>query len=80
MEKYSMLYPRSTVTRRVLDLNGMWKFRLDKKGEGDAENWKDGIPIADWIPVPASFNDFYTDRYMCLRNGRGATWMCGLPL
>ena len=62
MEKYSMLYPRSTATRRVLDLNGMWKFRLDKKGEGDAENWKDGIPNADWIPVPASFNDFYTDK------------------
>lgn len=62
MEKGIMLYPRVTSTRRVMDLNGMWKFRLDKKEEGEAAGWKDGIPEADWIPVPASFNDFYTDK------------------
>ena len=62
MEKGIMLYPKTTPTRRVMDLNGMWKFRLDKKGEGEEKNWKNGIPDADWIPVPASFNDFYTDK------------------
>lgn len=62
MGKYSMLYPRRTSSRRVLDLGGMWKFRQDKNGEGEEKNWKLGIPQADWIPVPASFNDFYTDK------------------
>ncbi len=62
MEKGIMLYPRATSKRRVMDLNGMWKFRLDKNGEGEEQCWKDGIPDADWIPVPASFNDFYTDK------------------
>lgn len=62
MEKGIMLYPKTTPTRRVMDLNGMWKFRLDKNGEGEEKKWKNGIPNADWIPVPASFNDFYTDK------------------
>lgn len=60
--KQSMLYPRATSTRRVADMNGMWKFRLDKENEGEEQGWKNGIPGADLIPVPASFNDFYTDK------------------
>ena len=31
-------------------------------GTGDAKGWKDGIPGEEKIPVPASFNDFYTDK------------------
>lgn len=60
--KQSMLYPRASAARRVTDLGGMWKFCLDWDGKGDQEGWKDGIPGTEKIPVPASFNDFYTDK------------------
>jgi beta-glucuronidase len=44
----------------------MWKFRLDTENRGVIENWKDGIGgtggSVDLIPVPAAFQDFYTDK------------------
>ncbi len=57
-----MLYPRFSKTRRIVDMNCMWKFKFDYKDEGDRENWKDGIETDILIPVPASFNDFFTDK------------------
>ena len=57
-----MLYPRSTTTRRIIDMDGMWKFKFDYGQLGDIENWKDGLKNATLIPVPASFNDFFTDK------------------
>lgn len=62
MLEYSMLYPVTTKTRRAVSLDGMWKFHLDPDGAGERENWKDGIPGQDRIPVPASFQDFYTEK------------------
>lgn len=35
MLEYSMLYPRTTPSRRAIAMNGMWKFHLDEKGEGE---------------------------------------------
>jgi hypothetical protein len=32
------------------------------KSIGHQENWMGGLPDPDWIPVPASFADFYTDK------------------
>ena len=32
------------------------------EGKGTENGWTDGIPEADLIPVPASFQDFYTDK------------------
>jgi beta-glucuronidase len=58
----SMLYPRVTVSRRVVSLGGMWKFKFDPTGTGEEENWKNGLTGADLIPVPASFSDFFTDK------------------
>lgn len=58
----SMLYPRTTVSRRVVRLGGMWKFKFDPTDIGVEENWKDGLREADLIPVPASFSDFFTDK------------------
>ena len=43
-------------------MDGMWKFCLDEKAEGEKEGWTDGIPGEEMIPVPASFQDFYTDK------------------
>ena len=72
MLKYSMLYPRQTVSRRVVSLDGMWKFCLDPKGEGKEKGWTDGIPGKERIPVPASFQDFYTDK--AVREYAGDMW------
>ncbi len=62
MLEYSMLYPRTTVSRRVVSMDGMWKFHLDEKAIGENEGWNDGLPGKEMIPVPASFQDFYTDK------------------
>lgn len=61
MLEYSMLYPVNTPTRTAVCLDGMWKFRLDN-GHDDSSRWAHGIPGHDMIPVPASFQDFYTDK------------------
>ncbi|WP_077328366.1 beta-glucuronidase [Virgibacillus siamensis] len=52
-----MLYPITTDTRGVIDLNGIWNFKLDN-GSGFDEKWyasklEDAISMA----VPASYND-----------------------
>lgn len=62
MPEYSMLYPQTTISRRVVSMDGMWKFHLDEKSNGENESWKDGIPGKEMIPVPASFQDLYTDK------------------
>lgn len=72
MLEYSMLYPCQTVSRRVESLDGMWKFCLDPDGKGKAAGWASGIPGTDRIPVPASFQDFYTDKD--IREYAGDMW------
>ncbi len=52
-----MLYPIMTESRSIIDLNGIWNFKLDK-GNGFTEKWyesnlKDTIKMA----VPSSYND-----------------------
>ncbi len=54
-----MLYPIMTTTRELVDLNGIWNFKLDH-GVGFAEEWfgrslQETVPM----PVPASYNDLY---------------------
>jgi beta-glucuronidase len=55
-----MLYPQSNASRAVLDLSGLWSFRLRKEGP-----WQ---PIA----VPASYNDQSPDP--AFRNHVGLAW------
>lgn len=62
MLEHSMLYPKTTLTRRRISMDGMWKFCLDEKAVGEKEGWMDGIPGEEMIPVPASFQDFYTEK------------------
>ena len=54
-----MLYPIMTTSRELVDLNGIWNFKLDH-GTGFAEEWF-GRPLQQAIPmpVPASYNDLY---------------------
>lgn len=72
MIEYSMLYPKVTETRRCVSMDGMWKFKLDGESEGEKKNWGNGIPGDEVIPVPASFQDFYTEKD--IREFAGDMW------
>lgn len=68
----SMLYPRDTVSRHVKKLDGMWRFSIDPKGVGRSEGWMKGLKEYDYIPVPSSFQDLYTDKE--IREYTGDFW------
>lgn len=72
MLEYSMLYPKNTLKRRSVLLDGMWKFCLDHEGVGGVYDWSAGIPGNERIPVPASFQDLYTDKN--IREYTGDFW------
>lgn len=67
-----MLYPIVTASRTVIDLNGIWNFKLDS-GNGFAEKWQER-PLADTIPmaVPSSYNDVGVSAE--IRNHVGWVW------
>ncbi|MCR5100382.1 MAG: beta-glucuronidase [Butyrivibrio sp.] len=58
----SLLYPVASACRRLLPLDGMWKFKFDKKSEGNKEGWNTGLSDYDLVPVPSSFADLFTDK------------------
>ncbi|MDO5141519.1 MAG: beta-glucuronidase [Eubacteriales bacterium] len=62
MKNGSMLYPRETATRRLKSLDGMWDLRFDPSSTGSSEGWANGLDTSITIPVPASFQDFFTDK------------------
>ena len=62
IDAQAMQYPRITKTRRIMDLNGLWKFKFDPDGIGIKDNWTNGLEDTIAMPVPASFNDFFTDK------------------
>lgn len=63
MEKTgALLYPQSTATRQTVSLDGIWRFKFDPKGAGLSDGWQGGTGAKDAIPVPASFQDFFTDK------------------
>lgn len=54
-----MLYPILTSSRQLMDLSGIWEFKLDD-GNGIEDKWyeeklTDSIPM----PVPSAYNDLY---------------------
>ena len=72
MRTCQMRYPVESSTRRPVSRDGMWKFSLDWKQEGEGKDWKNGVPGEERIPVPASFQDFYTDKE--IRKETGDVW------
>lgn len=52
-----MLYPILTESRGLIDLDGIWKFKLDD-GKGFEEKWYEK-PFEEYMtmPVPSSYND-----------------------
>ncbi len=37
------LYPQQNATRSTLSLSGVWRWRKDSLGVGEAENWQSGL-------------------------------------
>lgn len=72
MLNYSMLYPENTSSRRAVSMDGMWGFQLDWQSEGEKAGWTEKLPEPDTIPVPASFQDFYTEKD--IREYTGDLW------
>ncbi|MED4227535.1 beta-glucuronidase [Neobacillus cucumis] len=67
-----MLYPIVTETRSIIDLNGIWNFKLDA-GNGFKENWQNaGLTNAISMAVPASFNDIGVNA--SIRDHVGWVW------
>ena len=59
----SPLYPRTSTTRRVVNLSGLWNFQFDKNEQSKKENWiVNGISNPQTLPVPSAFADFFTDK------------------
>lgn len=72
MLEYSMLYPRDTVSRQNVKLDGMWRFAIDPKEKGRGEGFPQGLGEYDLVPVPSSFQDLFTDKVM--REFTGDCW------
>ncbi len=62
MENKSLLYPCASAARRVISLDGMWRFEFDPESNGMDAGWGVGLPKPISMPVPASFCDFFTDK------------------
>ncbi|WP_163526988.1 beta-glucuronidase [Halobacillus ihumii] len=67
-----MLYPINSETRGVIDLNGIWNFKLDE-GRGLEEKWYESrIPDTTPMAVPSSYNDIGVAKE--IRNHIGYVW------
>lgn len=64
------LYPQQNQCRNVLDLSGVWNFQMDPKKEGNTANWQNGLPAAQNIAVPGSWND----QLVGFHNYLGLSW------
>mgnify|MGYP001569916878 FL=1 len=65
-----MLKPRSTATRELVRLDGLWPFALDSQvGETP---WTTTLETSLEVPVPASYNDLFVDT--AVRDHVGWVW------
>lgn len=71
------LYPQQNATRNTLKLSGVWKWKKDSLGVGEAQNWEDGLTDYRSIAVPGSWNDQFTDshNYLGLAWYETETWL-----
>ena len=60
--KKSMLYPKITATRRIIDMCGMWSFKFDPESAGLENGWQNGLSTPLSMVVPSSFNDYFTEK------------------
>jgi beta-glucuronidase len=68
-----MLKPQASSTRELLNLDGIWDFKVDFANEGMGAGWANqALDTALDIAVPASFNDLFTD--VAIREHVGWVW------
>ncbi|GCB52636.1 beta-glucuronidase [Streptomyces sp. NL15-2K] len=65
-----MLKPKATSTREVVSLDGLWRFAIDTAV--GAEPWRGPLDTPLEAPVPASYNDLFTDP--AIRDHVGWVW------
>lgn len=65
-----MLKPRSTATRELVNLDGIWRFAVD--GTVGPEPWTGPLDTRLEAAVPASYNDLFTDS--AIRDHVGWVW------
>jgi beta-glucuronidase len=65
-----MLKPRPTATRELISLDGLWRFAVD--GTVGDEPWSGPLDTPLEAPVPASYNDLFTDS--AIRDHVGWAW------
>lgn len=58
-----MLYPIQNNVRNKLDLSGVWDFKTDPEGVGEAHGWANGLSGARPMAVPGSWNEQYDDLF-----------------
>jgi len=66
----SSLFPEQNSYRSLLNLSGVWEFKVDSNHVGENENWYLGLNQSKPIAVPASWNDQYDE----LRDYMGFAW------
>jgi beta-glucuronidase len=58
-----MLYPKTTETRELLSLDGIWQVYYDFDGHSEHSEFARAVPVdCDEVAVPASLNEQTTDR------------------
>ncbi|MDY0830057.1 beta-glucuronidase [Microbacterium sp. BG28] len=65
-----MLTPRSSRSRDLRSLDGLWAFALDT--EVGERPWEAPLPVTRVAPVPASYNDIFLEPE--IRNHVGVVW------
>lgn len=67
-----MLYPQTSETRSVVDISGIWQFKIDTHNEGRSQGWANGLTDTIEMAVPSSYNDIFTDK--TIRDHCGDVW------
>jgi beta-glucuronidase len=68
-----LLRPQTSATRELLNLDGLWDFKVDFKDEGFSSGWAAKELSTDLqAAVPASYNDLFTDS--AIREHSGWVW------
>ena len=68
-----MLKPQTSETRELINLDGLWQFKVDFNDEGFTGNWASKSLDANLqAPVPASFNEVFTN--VDIREHVGWVW------
>lgn len=68
-----MLKPQNSSKRELVNLDGLWDFKVDFKDTGFSDSWwKSKLSTDLDIAVPSSYNDLYTDTE--IRNHVGWVW------